>query len=118
MPRGKKEGFVENNTESKIIGEFEKVKRLLEITGLTGVVWKPDRSVSLSGEVRNGKVYIYDVEEDKALQTLRHEMVDYQITSKLILPLIDIINSLIKLRETDIYKEKEKIVEQLSKLLR
>ena len=104
--------------EFKLMKEFGRVKELLGIAGLTGVVWKPGHSRSLSGEVRNAKVFIYEADEDKALETLRHEMIDYQITSKLIQPLIDVINSLMKLRETDIYKQKEKIVEQLSKLLR
>jgi len=106
-----------NDTEFKLSKEFERVKRLLEITGLTGVVWQPTRSGNLSGEVKNDVVYIYEADEEKALQTLRHELMDYQISSKIIRPLIDIINSLIKLREAEIYKEKEKIIEHLSKLL-
>ena len=107
----------EKDVESKLMEEFERVRRLLEITGLAGVVWKPNQPGNLSGEVKNGVVYIYECDGYKALETLRHEMMDYHITSRLIRPLIDVINSLIKLREAEIYKEKEKIVEQLSKLL-
>jgi hypothetical protein len=38
---------------------------------------------------------------------------DYLITSKLIKPLVALINILIKSRETEIYREKEKLVETL-----
>jgi len=93
------------------------LKNLLEITGLAGVVWKPNQLGTISGEVKNGVVYIYEYGEDTALQTLRHEIVDYHISSRLIRPLIGIINSLIKSREAEIYKKKEKKIEQLSKLL-
>jgi hypothetical protein len=82
-----------------------------------GVVWKPNQSGSLSREVRNGKVYVYEADKDKALQTLRHEMIDYQITSKLIQPLVDIVNLLIKSKENEVYRAKEMMIERLSKLL-
>jgi len=53
----------------------------------------------------------------KAIQALRHEVVDYLITSRIVKPLVDLINLLIKAREAEIYKEKEKIVETLSKII-
>jgi len=53
----------------------------------------------------------------KAIQALRHEVVDHLITSRIVKPLVDLINLLIKAREAEIYKEKEKIVETISKII-
>jgi len=106
-----------DDTESKLSQEFERIKRLLEIAGLTRVVWRPNNSGNLCGEVKNKVVYIYECDGYKALEILRHEMIDYQITSFIIKPLLRMINMLIKLREQDIYLEKERIVENLSRLL-
>ncbi|MEM2816711.1 MAG: hypothetical protein QXY34_05955 [Candidatus Bathyarchaeia archaeon] len=39
------------------------------------------------------------------------------ITSRIVQPLISLVNMLIKAREAEIYREKEKLVEILSKVL-
>jgi len=98
-------------------------KELLRLTmklGLNldlGVVWMPDKTASLSGEVKDGSIYIYEADEEKAVQTLKHELVDYLITSRIVKPLVNLLNILIKAREAEIYKEKEKIVEIFSKII-
>ncbi len=76
-----------------------------------------DKATSLSGEIVNGSIYIYEAEEEKAIQTLKHELIDYLITSKVVKPLVDLLNLLIKAREAEIHREKEKLVEMLLKLL-
>jgi len=81
------------------------------------VVWTPDKTASLSGEVKDGSIYIYEADEEKAIQTLKHELVDYLITSRIVKPLVNIVNMLIKAREAEIYSEKEKLVEILSKIV-
>jgi hypothetical protein len=96
----------------------EELKRILTKLGLNldlRVVWTPDPPNSLSGEVKGNTIYIYEVEEEKAIQALRHEVVDHLITSRIVKPLVDLINLLIKAREAEIYKEKEKLVEIFSK---
>ena len=98
----------------------EELKRILTKLGLNldlRVVWTPDPPNSLSGEVRGNTIYIYEVEEEKAIQALRHEVVDHLVTSRIVKPLVDLINLLIKAREAEIYEEKEKIVETLSKII-
>ena len=69
------------------------------------------------GEIKNGSIYIYEAEEEKAVQTLKHEVVDHIITSRIVKPLVDLINLLIKAREAEIYREKEKFVEMFLRLL-
>jgi len=71
----------------------------------------------VAGEVRNGVVYVYEEDEVKAMETLKHELVDYLVTSKIVKPLVELVNLLIKSRESDIYREKEKIVDVLSKII-
>ena len=51
-------------------------KRLVPTAG-SRVVWMPDKTASLSGEVRGNTIYIYEVEEEKAIQALKHEVVDH-----------------------------------------
>jgi hypothetical protein len=77
----------------------------------------PDSGKSVAGEVRNGVVYVYEEDEVKAMETLKHELVDYLVTSKIVKPLVELVNLLIKSRESDIYREKEKIVDVLSKII-
>jgi len=99
----------------------EELQRILTKLGLNlnlRVVWTPDPHNSLSGEVRGNTIYIYEVEEEKAIQALRHEVLDHLITSRIVKPLVDLINLLIKAREAEIYKEKEEIVEALSKIVK
>jgi len=94
---------------------FQALASTLEVRNLQ-FVWTPDQSRSLSGEVRNGVLYVYESDEKKAAETLKHELVDYVLTSKIVSPLVGLINLLIKSKETEIYCEKEKIVDLLSKL--
>jgi hypothetical protein len=97
--------------------ELERLKEKLNLNPNLKVVWTPDPSKELSGEVRGNTIYIYEVEEEKAIQALRHEVIDHLITSRIVKPLVDLINLLIKAREAEIYKEKEKVVETLSKII-
>jgi hypothetical protein len=70
-----------------------------------------------NGQARNGVLYIYEEDEGKALETLKHELIDCLITSMSVKPLVELVNLLIKSRESDIYREKETIIEALSKML-
>lgn len=81
------------------------------------LVWLPDARRRFSGEVRNGILYIYEEDEEKAMETLKHELIDHVLTSNLITPLVGLVNLLIKSKEAEIYSEKEKIVDVLSKLV-
>jgi len=105
-----------SQVEVRLQEEFKAMMAKLGVQNLT-LVWLPDLSKGLSGEVRNTIVYIYEEDEVKALETLKHELLDYIITSKIVKPLVELVNLLIKSKESDIYREKEKIVESLSKIL-
>jgi hypothetical protein len=106
-----------SEVQGRLEGELQRLSAKLGLNLDLRVVWTPDPPNSLSGEVRGNTIYIYEVEEEKAIQSLRHEVVDHLITSRIVKPLVDLINLLIKAREAEIYKEKEKIVETLSKII-
>ncbi|MEM2537502.1 MAG: hypothetical protein QXK29_05110 [Candidatus Bathyarchaeia archaeon] len=98
----------------------KELQRLAEKLGLNldlKVVWVPNKTACLSGEVKDGSIYIYEADGEKAVQTLKHELIDYLITSRIVKPLVNLLNILIKAREAEIYKEKEKLVEIFSKII-
>jgi hypothetical protein len=103
--------------QNKLEEELQRILTKLRLNLDLRVVWTPDSLNSLSGEVRGNTIYIYEVEEEKAIQALRHEVIDHLITSRIVKPLVDLINLLIKAREAEIYEEKEKIVEIISKII-
>lgn len=107
-----------NHVDNCLQQEFLRLKAKLGIGNeVTSVVWirKPDSPVC--GEVKNGTVYIYERDGRKAVETLRHELLDFLLTSRIINPFVSLVNLLIKSREAEIYKEKEKLVEVLSSLI-
>lgn len=82
---------------------------------LRDVKWVP-RDGEFSGEVKDGVVYVYDREPEKAVETLKHEVIDSVLTEP-IEPLIKYINLQKSLIEALVYRRKERAVERLSKLL-
>jgi len=105
------------------VGVSQLETELVRLKGLSGlgfelrVVWKPCAEGALSGEVRDNTIYVYDVEEEKAVVTLRHEFLDYCV-SQAIEPYKEVANWLIRMINEDAYRRKEKVVEALAKLLR
>jgi hypothetical protein len=97
----------------------EELERLKQATGPRQDLrlrWVPDSGSKLSGEVRDGTVYVYEENETKALQTLRHEFLDH-LVSQAIEPYKSVTNALIKVVNDDAYGRKERIVEALMRLL-
>jgi len=96
--------------------ELEKLKRKLQMGYELKVVWLPDNNLSLAGEVKGETIFIYEEDFEKALETLRHEFLDYAI-SKVIEPYRKIANKLIALINEEAYKRKERLVENLRKAI-
>jgi len=74
------------------------------------------RESRVSGEVRGDYIYVYDDDKEVALDTLKHEFVDYAI-SKVIEPYKDVTNRLIAIINDIAYTRKEKLVEKLTQLI-
>jgi hypothetical protein len=96
--------------------ELKRTKEKLGFGHELRVVWIPNKDSKLSGEVKDNIIYVYEPDEDTALQTLKHEIIDYAI-SQAIEPYKSIANKLIQLLNETAYKKKEEIVENLTKLL-
>lgn len=104
------------SVQAKLEEELSKLKERVGLGPELKVIWAPNPESSLSGEVRNGTLLIYEPDEDKAIQTLRHEYIDF-LVSQAIEPYKSIANKLIQLLNEIAYKRKEEIVEILAKLL-
>ena len=109
------------NRESVVLDRLEAELSKLKIwTGLgqqLTLSWLPDIASDRHGEVKGNLILIYDLEEGEALQTLRHEFLDYLITNEVIKPLVDQVNMQKRLIESLIYQRKERIVHRLVELI-
>jgi len=80
------------------------------------MVWSPSSDSKLSGEVKGNVLYIYESDGFRAVDVLRHEFIDY-LVSEAVEPYRSVTNKLIQLLNEVAYKNKEKVVEALIKLL-
>ena len=78
--------------------------------------WAPNNGPK-SGEVGGGIIKIYETDQTKALDTLRHEFVEYVLVNELVTPYKRLVNRLISLFEEEMYDRKEKLVERLRELM-
>jgi len=114
-PMGKK-AQIKRIRSQRLEAELERLKRFSGLGLELKVVWKPSPDGTLSGEVKNNVIYVYEVDEEKAVDTLRHEFLDYCV-SQAIQPYKEVTNKLIRMINEDAYRRKERIVEALVKLL-
>lgn len=105
-----------SSKEVNLREELERLKRLSKLGFELEVVWQPDGGNPLSGEVVNKTIQIHESDESKAIETLRHEFIDYAI-SQTVEPYKKIANSLVKLVNAEAYAQKEETVEGFSRLL-
>jgi hypothetical protein len=101
-----------------IQAELEKeLMALMERLGINGlkVLWTPDDSSKLSGEVKGQVIHVYERDLEKARETLKHEVIDYFV-SQPFEPLRRLTNKLIELVNDEVYKRKEKVVDALTVL--
>ena len=81
------------------------------------VEWLPNPNSKKSGEVLGKTIYIYEEDEAKSVQTLKHEFLDYILSSEIIAPYQKLINKLIVLFEEEMYERKEIVVEKILKAI-
>jgi hypothetical protein len=105
-----------NNLQTRLEKELQRLKSKAKIGHELSVVWLPNHNTKLSGEVKNGNIYIYEDIEDKAIETLRHEFMDYLI-SKVVEPYKLVANKLVELLNEEAYRKKEEVADALTLLL-
>ena len=106
----------ERRVEKMLKDYLEELKRLFRSGYELGVIWVPKDSSSLSGEVRNETIIIYERDPQRARETLIHEFLDYMISS-VYKPSVNLLNLLIKGVSEEVYRRKENLVDSLIKLI-
>jgi len=106
---------IPSNLQKRLEEELERLKKILGINDLQ-VIWIPEGDPKLSGKVEDNTIFIYEVDEERAIDALRHEIIDYMI-SKVIEPYRAFANKLVELMNEEAYKRKEQVVESLKKLI-
>lgn len=106
-----------NMCERKLDRELELLKKKLDLGHELKVIWDPKAIGKLSGEVKANVIFVYERSKQKALETLRHEFLDYAI-SKVIEPYKDVANKIIMLINEQAYRRKEDLIDNLSRLFK
>jgi hypothetical protein len=102
--------------ENNLTKELEFLKRRLNLGHELTLKWLPGEKDGICGEVKGDCIYVYEEEKQKALETVKHEFLDY-LVSKMIEPYQKIANKLIGLINDEAYSRKEKLVDILAALI-
>jgi hypothetical protein len=113
MPRASKSAS--DATLGRLQTELVRLKQKFKMGQELKPQWMPNNDPK-SGEVTGGTIRIYEEDEATALETLRHEFIEYLLTRDLVAPYKRLINKLISLFEEEMYDRKEKLVERLQEL--
>ena len=104
-------------SQNEVKAELERLKRLTGLGLGLEVVWAPGADKALLGEVKGKVIYIYEECRKRALETLRHEFLDYIISREIIAPLVKQINMQKRLIEYLVYERKERLIDRFTGLL-
>jgi hypothetical protein len=80
------------------------------------VLWKPDISKSVHGEIKGNVIFLYESMKAEAWSTLTHEVTEYKLQA-VTRPYRILINNLIETVEKSIYAEKEQFIDFLPKMI-
>ena len=92
------------------------MKEKFQIATELKLEWLPNNGPK-SGEVLGRTSRIYETDGGKALETLRHEFIEYVLTIELIAPYKRLINKLIATFEEEMYQRKERLVEKFISII-
>jgi len=115
IPRAPEKATLKHRTQRLLEQELEKLKKTAGLGYELSMKWAPDPRTNLSGEVKRGVIYVYE-SEAKALETLRHEFMEYLISQPME-PYKEMTNSLIKMVNEEAYRRKERVVDALMRLI-
>lgn len=107
---------LEQNGSFILEKELERLKTRTGMKTEFKVVWSPRADSKKEGEVVSDTIFIYSIDVDDALQTLRHEFVDVVVSSATE-PYLKLVNVLLSAISEEAYKKKEMAIETLLKLL-
>ena len=104
-------------TLQRLETELDHLKHKFQMGHELKLQWVPKKGPK-SGEVIGTTIRIYEADSKNALDTLRHEFIEYLLTQNLVTPYERMINKLISLFGEEMYERKEKLVERLEELAR
>jgi uncharacterized phage-like protein YoqJ len=80
------------------------------------VLWIPNESKSIHGEIKGNVIFLYNSEKAEAWNTFTHEITEYKLQA-VTRPYRILVNNLIEAVEKSIYAEKEQFIEFLPKMI-
>jgi len=107
---------VKNKILRRLEAELARLKQQFQLGRELKLEWMPDDGPK-SGEVSGGIIKIYEAGQTKALDTLRHEFVEYVLVNELVAPYKALVNRFISIFEEEMYDRKEKLVGRLQELI-
>jgi hypothetical protein len=105
------------NALRQLEAELDSLKERFQLAQELKLEWIPNNGPK-SGEVTDTTIRIYEADPTKALDTLRHEFIEYLLTRDLVAPYKRLINKLISLLEEEMYTRKERLIERFQELIR
>ena len=94
---------------------LSKLKEKFQMAHELKIEWLPNSNSEKSGEVLDRTICIYEENEAEALDTLRHEFMDYIFSIEFESPYKRLINKLVAAFEEEMYGRKERLIEKLLK---
>ena len=118
----KSQGHQRTEVIAMVEAELDRLKVLTNFGHSLSVVWAPCSSSKLSGEVKGTVIWVYEEDCAKALETLRHEFIDYTISiaikpyEKVTALYAAMFSAVLAKLGEESYREKEKAVEALTRI--
>jgi len=104
------------DTQHGLEQELKVLKQEFSLNCELNVVLAPRDDSNLLGEVKGKTIYIYTSDQKEAVETLRHEFLDYMI-SRVAEPYKEMVNKLVSLINEQAYQTKEIIVDSILRLI-
>ena len=100
--------------DSSVLGRMQECLNSLGIN--LKVLWQPDCTKTVHGEIKGNVIFLYDSEEKEAWVTFSHEITEYKLQA-VTRPYRILINNLIETVEKSVYAEKEQFIDFLPKMM-
>jgi len=99
----------------------DRMNELIRSLGLSGwsVLWEPDSTQPKRGRIipETRIILVHDKEPEAAMETLLHEALEIKLRPMLN-PYRTLVNSLIEWADSQVYREKEKVIEDILQLVK
>lgn len=111
------EGVNIRKTKAQFVLVQKQMQDCLNQLGINLVVlWTPNESKSVHGEIKGNVIFLYNSEKTEAWSTFTHEVTEYKLQA-VTRPYRILVNNLIEAVEKSIYAEKEQFIEFLPKMI-